>query len=273
MKKTHRLDVGDGSVVLVPGDLHFGSNDLVAFSLMVEAAEHFGITDIVLQGDTFDGAALSSHSKEARRTNKGELTIQHECEEALEPLRDLRSLVKADKNTAAIGGNHDAQRMDRFVNENPGWDGMSWYDLYAPALVGWTPLEHGTDVVGGPLTYCHGHLLRGLERGGGIAPCRVAATNYPGCSLIFGHSHRCGFDTRPTWHDGRQTITGTFNVGHMQNLDKVGDWCPDPAWQTSFGLVHYHESRGKLLFNVSLARYIKDRRGRLTLMVCDKVFR
>lgn len=272
MKTVHKLNVGDGSVVLVPGDVHFGSCDLPVFHLMLEAAEDAGITHVVLQGDTFDGVAMSKHSKEALRANSGELTIQYEIDEGTEPMASLASLVPGG-HAVIMPGNHDGQRTERFINENPGFAGMEWYDLYAPALEGWTKLPNNVDVKAGALNIAHGHRIRGLERGGGVTPCRTVLSNYPGQNTLFGHTHRRSFDTRPTWKDGRQVVHGAWNVGHLQDLAKVGTWINDPAWEQSFALVSYHEVNRELYFDVSLARVLRDRRNRPTVLVSGRAYR
>lgn len=262
----HDLRVKPGDVMLVPGDLHFGICDLPSFNLMMEAASALKITHAVLQGDTFECAGLSSHAKSAARLVEGGLLLSKEIDQASQPLHDLLRLCKG--RGVAMPGNHE-ERINRFVDESPAWHGMRWHDVFAPALKGWTCLESGDAVKAGRVSIFHGHTLAGMRMGGGVTPAKTVLTQYPGQHTIFGHTHRRDCYTRPTWKDQRKVAHGAWNVGHMQDERHAG-WAGDQAWEQSFAIVHFHDGD---LFDVSLARYVRDRRNRASVLIAGRVFR
>lgn len=264
--------IKDGSVLLVPGDLHFGACDLVVYYLMLRAAEDAGITHAVLQGDNFDCAGLSTHTKRAKSQNTGGLTVEREIDEARVPLSDLRALVKANNHCVAMAGNHE-NRVNRHVDEFPALDGVvTWDRVYADALVWWDCLPHGSFVQAGALSIFHGDQLKGsLSR----YPAEKVLAEYPGQSSMFGHSHRVNSSTKPTWKQGRQVMHGAWNVGHMADIAHPSmAYASDPSWEQSFALVRFHKDKeGTLLFNVSQARVIRDSRNRPTVMVDGKAYK
>lgn len=269
----HSLVVGDGSVVLVPGDIHCPIEDQAVIALMARAADDAGVTDVVLQGDSFDGWGMSQHAKEAERWFNNKSRISDEVSAGKRTLGLLRSLVKTNANAVALAGNHDGQRLERFIDANPAFHGLKWHDIYAGALKGWTTPDVNT-IKAGPLNIAHGHMLSGLERGGGVTPCRTVLTKYPGQNTLFGHTHRRSFDTRPTWKDGRQVVHGAWNVGHLQDPRHIGDWAGDHAWEQSFALVTYHGvPKEALMFDVQLARVLRDRRNKPTVLINGKAYR
>lgn len=276
-RHVHNLRVGNGSVVLIPGDIHCPIEDTAVIGLMCRAASDAGVTDVVLQGDTFDGWGMSTHPKEAERWFNNKSRLSDEVSAGKRTLGRLRGLVSGDEHAVAIAGNHDGQRLERFINSNPAFYGLKWYDLYAGALKGpngsWTTPDV-TTIKAGPLNIAHGHTLSGLEHGGGVTPCRTVLSKYPGQNTIFGHTHRRSFDTRPTWKDGRQVVHGAWNVGHLQDPKHIGSWAGDHAWEQSFALVSFHsQPHEPLVFDVALARILRDRKDRPSVLINGKVYR
>jgi hypothetical protein len=266
--------IRDGSVLLVPGDIHFGACDLPVYYLMLQAAEEARVTHCVLLGDTFEAGGLSTHPKEAAKQANGELLISREIGEAKVPLQDLRALVECMGGAVAIPGNHEA-RVERFVSENPAWHGtMSWDTVYKEAFGrGWSLLPGGVFVKAGPLAIFHGHTLTGMKFGGGKTPAKTVLDNYPGQNTMFGHTHRRDTYTRPTWKNGIKIQHGSWNVGHLADESKSG-WANDQAWEQSFALVHFFSDRdGHLVFSVDLARVLRDSRNRPTVLVGGRAYR
>ena len=264
----HTLDVSDGDVLLVPGDLHFGIADTRVIQLMLDAADDAGVTHCVLQGDTFECGGLSSHPKTAKQVNDGSLMIEREIEQATTWLDTLLGMVNG--KGVAMAGNHE-NRITRHVDAFPAFMGMEWYDVYAPALEGWEclPDDSSTFVKAGGLTIYHGHQLTGMKMGGGVTPARTVLNHYPGQNTMFGHTHRRDVFTRPTWKDGKKVQHGAFNVGHLQDERHAG-WSGHNAWEQSFALVSYFDQG---LFDVALAKVYRDRRNRPSVMINGKVYR
>lgn len=266
MRPGHAVAVKPGDVLLVPGDVHFGTCDLPLFDLMLKVSYAAGVNLAVLQGDTFDCGGLSTHRKDARAANSGRLTIRHEVEQAMAPLAALSSLVNG--RCWSISGNHE-ERIARMVDDLPALEGVSWATLYGKAMEGWHVLPHGSFVSVGPVSIYHGHELTGMKYGGGVTPAKTVLTQYPGQHTIFGHTHRRDSFTRPTWKNGRKVAHGAWNVGHLQDESQVG-WSGHNAWEQSFAVVSFFEGD---LFDVGLARVCRDKRNRPSVLLNGVMYR
>jgi hypothetical protein len=256
-----RVPVAAGDRVLIPGDIHFPKHDPKAWRLMLEVAKALGVTHVFLQGDTFDYWGISKHGKSAiRHYESGQL--QQEADAAEKPLAALRALVKA--GNAYIGpGNHEERWYRNLVDEIPALNGLEWDTPVRSALKGWTVLPRAYWAKMGRLVVEHGHMVRGIEKGGGKFPSSKVLANYPGQNTLVGHVHRIDVRTTPTRKDGYKVSHGCWAVGHMSREDyHEAGAPPSDEHEQGFALVDFFPLGRTLGHHVEVVRILRDRKSK-----------
>lgn len=235
-KPTLVVQPQDGDRWLIPGDIHFGIQDDVSLALMKQCAEDWGITDIVLQGDTFDCYAISRHDQRASRI-RGQCYTLAEEREAARPFLDWAKSFR----TRLLPGNHE-DRTWAVADKNPGLHGSldlrTLFDIPEEIEV----LGQFGRVQAGSLVVEHGHKLPGSL--GKYGSGKVLA-EHPDQTTIFGHTHRIG-EARQTTYDrqGRPRTRMAMTIGHMSIAGKHIDYAPDANWQQGFALVEFWKGNG-----------------------------
>jgi hypothetical protein len=225
-KPTVLVAPADGDRWLIPGDLHFGIQDSVSIELMQQCAEDFGVTDIALQGDTFDCYAISRHDQRAARIRGQCYTLAEEREEG---------------RTRYLPGNHE-DRTWTVADKNPGLHGSldlrTVFDIPEEIEV----LDQFGRIQAGPLVIEHGHKLPGSLGRYGV---NRALADHPDQTTIFGHTHRIA-EARHTSYDreGRPRTRMALTIGHLSVAAKHVDYAPDANWQQGFALVEFWKGNG-----------------------------
>lgn len=273
----HRVDVRPGSLVLLPGDIHFPVEDHRVLDLMIRCARDVGVTDVGLIGDTFDYWGLSGYRKEAAR-NYDNGRLQEEAEVGRQWLEGLRELVPAGR--AWIGpGNHEDRWYD-LVDDNPTLHGMEWWHPVRDVVAGWELLPRAWRVKAGPLTIEHGDHLLGVAAGGGKFPAATCLTNYPGQNTLFGHTHRIDVCTRPTEKDGELVAHGAWTIGHTSDPRRNGSYMlGGHRWEQGFAIVEFFPLASPkavnegLGFTVHQAHVMRDGRDRPVVNLLGRTWR
>jgi hypothetical protein len=258
--------------MFIPGDIHFPKHDPRAMDLMLEAALALKVTHWHLQGDNFEYYALSQYDKDAERMiESGSLEVERDA--ATPYMKTMLAMVKPGR--ATIGpGNHDGRRWTAFVNKNPALLGRTWDWPVKEALRGWTVFSDTYWAKAGRLVIEHGHLVRGIEKGGGKYPAAKILANYPGQNTLVGHTHRIDGRTTPTRKDGVKVSHGAWTIGMMGLEGELGG-PPDDEHEQGFAVVDFFPlDRGGLGHTVTQGRIIRGRRGgKATLNLFGRTWR
>lgn len=224
-----------GSVIYVPGDSHFGSQDDRAHRVAWDCARDAGVTHVLSLGDTFSFYALSQHPKERTRLMESG-ALQLELEEALPWLEEWRG---REGRTITLGpGNHE-ERWYRFVEDNPGFAGTQWWHEFRGtfATLGIRTLPRKFTAVIGKLAAFHGHTARGHRKGTPADSLATMLRHYPAQNTMYGHTHRVGMEVKTTWKHGIHEQHCAINVGHLESLDEIQSYQDAPSMQQGFVIL------------------------------------
>lgn len=221
------IPVHPGMTIVSPGDMHYPIQDRAAVELMTRFMSDIKPDLFLLQGDTFDTSALSTHPKPADQAMVYG-SLESEAESAR---KDLGRFAKYSKRAFIGPGNHE-ERVYRFVNDNPGLHGMEWFDRFKSALDGYTLLPRRYLAVLGRATVCHGHTLKGsLNR----YSAATVLSRYPGQSTFYGHTHRVDQTCQASWVKGEPVEHMAATLGHMGDIELM-DYTEDDPWRLGFGV-------------------------------------
>jgi len=240
------IPVQAGDRLVVPGDWHFPLHDPRASDLFIAAVQDLQATIAFLLGDTFDTWSLSKHSKSADHLALYEGgALEHEASVGKPYLAAFRAaLVKRPNGgqpQAYIGpGNHEDRVYD-LIDENPGLRGLEWHDPFKDALHGWHTLPRNFDALLANLVITHGDTLDGW---GTKTPARAVLERQPGQNTLFGHTHRIDRAVTTTWPKGRAKEHGAWNIGHLQDVDKV-NYMHRTKWRLGFAVVDFWQLEDK----------------------------
>lgn len=278
------VTVQAGSVLLVPGDIHFDLQDDGALKVMMDVARAAKVTDVCLVGDTFESAGISRHPglRKARKFRLNGATIKAEAAAAAPYLKTLQDTVK--RNRAAPGGlhvltgNHEHWWAE-VQDEYPGLLDTPWFELYHKPeggflFDGWHMHPEHEGLKYGPLLVCHGQRLRGS-----LSKYSAASVlgNYPGQNTLYGHTHRIDEATTPTFKYGTPSAHGAWTIGHMKRRDaEISDPHVGPfaeRHQQGFALVHFFDRQGQTGFEVTKMRIHRDTQDRPLAIWGGQVFK
>lgn len=278
--KVKAVGIQAGDVLLVPGDMHFDQQDQAAIDVMLQVAQHEGVTDVCLVGDTFESAGISRHPsmRRARAFRLGKATIKSEAAAATDTIQALRAMVDAARSDRpglhVLTGNHEAWWAG-VQDDYPGLMDTPWFELYGDLFDGWHVHEDYMALKYGSLLVCHGHRLRGsLSK---YSAASVLA-NYPGQNTAYGHTHRLDEATTPTYKYGVPVSHGAWTFGHLKDRDaEIKDGTVGPhseKHQQGFGLVHFFDrGDGAIGFDVTKVRIHRDGADKPLAVVGGVVFK
>lgn len=255
MSKVVTIPVSPGHRILIPGDIHFGCNDVRSLEVMTTLALKVGVNGTFLQGDTYDYHGLSKYPKSAEKAGIESRVIDE--------VTASRQWLAAWKTLGPLWmgpGNHE-ERWYGLVDANPALHGTHWF-----SPLEWYGLDDGVHFFGreylakmGPLLVCHGHQLRGAMLKHSAAS---VLGEYPGQNTLYGHTHRIDSCTRPTWKNGEPVSHGAWNVGHLQDVDGQ-DYAKLPVWEQGFAVIDFWKQGDGLGFTVYQARIHVDGKSRV----------
>ncbi len=262
-RRRYLIGVSPGDVYLVPGDLHFPTQDREGVDAMVAwfGARYPGgryRRGAVLQGDTLDCWGVSRYPKAAARL-WAKSRITDEVEAALPFLTRAGAL---ELGATMIIGNHE-HRLVKLFDDHPALHGSPGIDFGTLTGLGGVPgleiLDHGARVMlGSKVMIAHGDTDRFPK-----TP-HLVARKYPDHVVLYGHTHQVSshmttvYDTR-----GEAQIRGAFNVGHLCDV-AAQDYTDEPGWQPGFATVEFFGDRGggEPMFRVSQHLVLRDGAGR-----------
>ena len=243
---------------LVPGDLHFPYNDRAATRIMIEIAEHYGVTQIILQGDTFDTYALSKYDKSAAKL------VPNSLEREAASAASFLAWCRTRPDTVFIPGNHE-DRVNSFVGKHPELSGTLTISK-AFGLQGFTVLSHGAQIRAHSMVIEHGDVLL---KGRGLAS--KVLQKAPHVTTIYGHFHTLDMSRLTTYDKhGRPVTHAAYGVGHLAALDAHHEWAERyPNWQQGFVLVEWAPPN----FQVTQVEIHRDKTGRAVARFDGRTFR
>ncbi len=255
--RVRSVNIGDGDVLLVPGDLHFDAHDPAAVALMLRVARAFRVNTVALVGDTFESAGVSRHGRPGRKFRFGHGTVRAEREAAEPYLSAMEAMVLHNRGAPGglhvLTGNHEAWWAG-VQDEYPGLEDTPWFELYDDLFDGWHVHAEYTALRFGPLLVCHGHRLRGS-----LSKYSAAAVlaNYPGQNTIYGHTHRVDSCITPSYRFGSPVLHGAWGIGHLKDpveeMKETYHGGLAERHRQGFALVFFHEVDHELRFQVEQA--------------------
>lgn len=200
-----------GSVVLVPGDIHFPNHDDAALALAGTVARAAGATTLLTVGDTIDCRYFSRH-KSARAAAQRAGDNPEEDNEWITVLRCDATEYGMSRHIF-LTGNHEAWIDSSLGEETP----ALWGSLlkHYPELANWEVYDGSDALSVGKLLVTHGHGLKGSCS---KTPARSVLNNYPGNNFLFGHVHRVDSAVGNTWVSGLRNQHGAWSPGCMKDL-------------------------------------------------------
>lgn len=213
---------------VIPGDIHFPSHSEPAMTLLWRHCRALRPDHILLQGDTMDCASLSRFRGNQERT----ASLKEESHAAKPWLRRLRHTARGRVYVAP--GNHDQRTVKYARKENTAFEGMEWHEFWpGKPFDGWVTLPEDYIFRIGKCTVEHGQHLAGALSANG---CQAVLHTTPGRNIVFGHTHRVGYETRTLTEGPRRKTFMTANVGTLQDPDKT-DQNTD-KWTHAWGLLN-----------------------------------
>lgn len=208
----------------VLSDIHLPYHDVKALSAAVSFLKDRKINGLLLNGDTIDFYALSTHEKDPRKRKFAwELQIFKELIGWLKQELDCPIYYKI--------GNHEF-RYER------------WMMLKAPELLdipnfklseilefganGILEIGSKTKIRAGKFTIYHGHEFKGS---GGVNPARWLALKAKIPAMV-GHFHRA---SEHVWRDSNDITYSCFSLGCLCELNP--DYLPENEWTHGFAYI------------------------------------
>lgn len=218
--------------ILFVSDAHHPFADYRAWSLMLKAAKDLKPTHIVIIGDFMDMYAVSSHSKDPKRS--GMLT--KEVEVGLKALNQLDALGA--KHKIFIGGNHE-DRLERYLQEKA----PELYDfINVPSMLGlrdkgWKYIPYKSDYKLGKLWLTHDCGTAGRN-------AIFKAMDTYQHSTITGHSHRLAYIVEGN-ATGEVKLAAAFGwLGDARKVDYMQKQLVLKNWTLGFGIGYLNPVTG-----------------------------
>ena len=196
----------ENSKILLLSDIHVPFQDKAALDLAVNYGVKKGVDTVILNGDTFDHYAESSHQKSYNKNDPEE-----DFEQYQDFLFELRCAFP-DATIIFKKGNHEKRWERWFIQNGMGkllainqfeYSKIMNFDEYKIQLV-----EDYTTITVAGLNIIHGHEYNGS---GGVNPARWLSLR-TGESTICGHFHRSSGHTE---RSHRGDITSYWSTGHL----------------------------------------------------------
>jgi predicted phosphodiesterase len=204
---------------IVLSDIHFPYHDNKALKAAYKFLEQHPINTIILNGDILDFYDVSSFDKDPARIN----SLQKEIDLAQKFFKKLRS-IKPDARIVFIGGNHDRDRLERYLKKHP--ELYSLDALKLPNLFGLDKFNiefYRDEFRLGGLKIIHGDIVRKFS--GYTARAELEKNDTSGIS---GHSHRlsCYYYRTP------ERYLAWYESGCLCRLDP--EYIKSPNWSHGF---------------------------------------
>ena len=229
-------------VLFVP-DSHHPYVDKKAWSLMLLAAKKFKPDTVVVQGDFADFYAVSSHSKDPRRTQ----SLQDEVDAVNVALDQLDGL-KA-KKKIFVSGNHE-DRLERYLKDKaPELFGVfSVKTLFKLRERDWIYVPYKSDIRLGKLYVTHD-----CGNAGRFAISKALDTFQH--NVTIGHTHRMSYQVEGN-AKGEAHVGASFGwLGDTRLTDYMHKVKANRDWALGFGLGYLRSDGTMYLVPVPIVNY------------------
>lgn len=198
---------------VIPGDIHFPYHSEPAMQLLWRHCRALRPDHILLQGDTMDAASLSRFRGEQEVV----ATLKEEGQAAAPWLQRLRASAVGPCYIAP--GNHDQRTLKFAAKQNTAFAGLEWHQFWPDIdWSTWRVLPPDYILRIGKCTVEHGQHLAGALSANG---CQAVLHTTPGRNIVFGHTHRVGYQVRTLSEGSRRKSFMAANVGTLQDPDKT----------------------------------------------------
>jgi hypothetical protein len=257
VRRLSKVEVPDGSLMLVWGDSHYGEHDGPANDLMVECADREGATHLIGNGDVFNCATVSHHTETRARAlaKYGSLAA-----EGATGAKYLTYLAGSGRRAILGVGNHEDWINDVALYSGLGSTLSVRTALSIPDNI--EVLPHGYQLRLGSLAIEHGDIVLGRGSGGANLAGNILR-RYPMQTTVVNHFHREGYAVSTTPDSsGILRSHAAYALGHMSDPSAhYGYAGRTPDWQQGFGMIRVWYEDNKPRFTVTPVQIHRTRRG------------
>lgn len=188
--------------VLVIPDTHFSpeaSHTRIIWAARL--ANSAGVDCVVHLGDAFDMGSLCTHDYGTHSFSKR--NFQDDIDAGYKAFRAFDAELKSGPKKVLLGGNHDDDRLHRFLEKEGRLKGHISPNIFA--IDGWRWVPYQTPYVLGGVTFCHSMPGGVMNRpiGGEHMAASLIKKTYTSC--VVGHSHVLDYAER-TRADGQKLM-------------------------------------------------------------------
>jgi len=238
--------------LLVVPDSHHPYVDHRAWDLLIQVGKVFKPNTIISIGDLADFYAVSSHSKDPRRSH----SLEDEVDAVNKALDDLDSFGAKDKRY--IAGNHE-DRLTRYLMDKAPelFNTVKIPELFKLKERGWSYIPYKEDTKIGRMWFTHDVGVAGRN-------ATFKALDTYQHSIVTGHSHRLQYIVEGN-AVGEYKLSAQFGwLGDAKKIDYMARANVRKNWALGFGLGYIDEESGIVyLTPVPIVKYTCVVEGRL----------
>ena len=235
--KREDFDVPSGvSRLGVLSDIHLPYHDESAVRASVQYLKEKKIDALLLNGDTLDFYALSSHEKDPRKRR---------FSEEIQIFKDFIKWIKQELNCPIYFkmGNHE-YRYERYMMikapELLDVSSFSISEILEFGANGIIEIKSRTRVRAGKFTIYHGHEFRGS---GGVNPARWLSLKAK-ISAMVGHFHKA---SEHVWKDSNDNIYSCYSLGCL--CEMFPEYLPENEWTHGFAFIELNKDGSYVVHN------------------------
>jgi len=220
-------------IVFIP-DTHVPYHNKQAFALLLHVIREIKPHTVVILGDFADFYAVSSHSKDPRRSNK----LQEEVYATQKALHDIEKASKGAKRRIYVAGNHE-DRLERYIRDKAPelFNVVDLVNLLGLAGI-WEYVPYKSYTKVGKL-----YITHDTGKAGQNAHLQAQAAFQS--NVLIGHTHRIGYSIVGNAKNKPHVAAMLGWLGDINTIDYQNKINSQQNWALGFG-IGYKQTNGNV---------------------------